>query len=39
LKDKDFADNIISKGVDIEMKAVTEEEQILDFINSNIGNR
>ena len=39
LKDKEFAEAIISKGEDIEKKAVTEEEQILDFINSNIRNR
>lgn len=39
LKDKDFAEAIISKGEDIEKKAVTDEEQILDFINSNIRNR
>jgi glutamate formiminotransferase/formiminotetrahydrofolate cyclodeaminase len=39
LKDKDFAEAIISKGEVIEKKAATEEGQILDFINSKIGNR
>jgi glutamate formiminotransferase/formiminotetrahydrofolate cyclodeaminase len=39
LKDKNFAEAIISQGEDIEKKAVTEEDQILDFINSTIRNR
>jgi glutamate formiminotransferase/formiminotetrahydrofolate cyclodeaminase len=39
LKDKEFADNIISKGEDIEKKTVTAEEQIFNIINSTIRNK
>lgn len=39
LKDKEFAEAIISKGEDLEKKTVTEEKQILDYIKSIIENR